>query len=235
MIKITIENQDIDLLRKKIKNIHLTVYPPDGRVRLSVPVLMDDEAVHNFIISKLSWINKQRKKYSSYEPLPVKEFVSGEIHRFLGDEYILNIIETTGKQHIKLYDNKFMDMYVRKESTIEKREKILTEFYRQNLKDIIPSYIKKWESIMGVKVNEFGVKLMKSRWGTCNVRDKRIWLNLELAKKNIRCLEYIIVHEMVHLLERHHNNNFKEYMTKFLPDWKSIKDELNGLTFNINK
>ena len=235
MSKITIENQDIELLRKKIKNIHLTVYPPDGRVRLSVPVLMDDEAVHNFIISKLSWINKQRKKYSSYEPLPVKEFVSGEIHRFLGDEYILNIIETTGKQHIKLYDNKFMDMYVRKESTIEKREKILTEFYRQNLKDIIPSYIKKWESIMGVKVNEFGVKLMKSRWGTCNVRDKRIWLNLELAKKNIRCLEYIIVHEMVHLLERHHNNNFKEYMTKFLPDWKSIKDELNGLTFNINK
>ena len=235
MRKITVENIDIGLVRKKIKNIHLTVYPPDGRVRLSVPVLMDDEAVHNFIISKLSWINKQRKKYSSYEPLPVKEFVSGEIHCFLGDEYILNIIETTGKQHIKLYDNKFMDMYVRKESTIEKREKILTEFYRQNLKDIIPSYIKKWESIMGVKVNEFGVKLMKSRWGTCNVRDKRIWLNLELAKKNIRCLEYIIVHEMVHLLERHHNNNFKEYMTKFLPDWKSIKDELNGLTFNINK
>ncbi len=235
MRKITVENIDIDLVMKKIKNIHLTVYPPDGRVRLAVPLQMDDEAVKTFFISKLPWINKQIKKYSSYEPQPVKQFASGEIHYFLGDEYIINIIETTGKQHIKLSDNKFMDMYVKKDSTVEKREKILTEFYRQMLKDIIPSYIEKWESIMGVKVNEFGVKNMKTKWGTCNVRNKRIWINLELAKKNPKLLEYIIVHEMVHLLEKSHNQVFKNYMNKFLPDWKSIKDELNGLTININK
>lgn len=228
MSKITIENIDIELVRKKINNIHLTVYPPDGRVRLAVPVHMDDNAARNFALSKLSWINKQRNKYRTYKPLPVKEFISGELHYFLGDEYILNIIETTGKQHIVLSDNKFMDMYVRKDSTLDKREKILTEFYRQKLKEMIPPYIEKWEKIMGVTVSEFGVKSMKTRWGTCNVRDKRIWINLELAKKNPKFLEYIIVHEMVHLLEKSHNHVFKSYMTKFLPDWKILKDELNG-------
>ncbi|NMA66377.1 MAG: M48 family metallopeptidase [Clostridiaceae bacterium] len=227
MAKITIENIDIELVKKKIKNIHLTVYPPDGRVRLAVPVHMDDDAARSFALSKLSWINKQRNKCSNHEPLFIKEYISGEIHYFLGDEYILNVIETTGKQHVELSDNKFMDMYVKKNSTVEKREKILIEWYRQNLKDLIPSYIEKWEKIMGVTVNEFGVKSMKTRWGTCNVRDKRIWINLELAKKKTRCLEYIVVHEMVHLLEKSHNHVFKNYMTKFLPDWKSIKNELN--------
>ena len=226
MNKITIENIDIELVRKKIKNIHLTVYPPDGRVRLAVPVHISDEAAKNFVVSKLSWINKQRKKYSTYKPQPEKEFVSGEIHHFLGEEYVLNVIETTGKQHVELNNNKFMDMYVRKGSTIVKREKILTEFYRDNLKEMIPPYIEKWEKIMGVTVNEFGVKLMKTRWGTCNVRDKRIWINLELAKKNPKFLEYILVHEMVHLLEKSHNQVFKNYMTKFLPNWKNLKDEL---------
>ncbi len=226
MSKITIENIDIELIRKKIKNIHLTVYPPDGRVRLSVPQQMDDVAVKSFVISKLSWINKQRKKYSNYKPLPVKEYISGETHHFLGEEYVLNIIETTEKQHVEIKDIKFMDMYVRKCSTIEKREKILIEFYRENLKEMIPQYIEKWEKIMGLTINEFGVKLMKTRWGTCNVRDKRIWINLELAKKNPKFLEYIIVHEMVHLLEKSHNQSFKNYMTKFLPNWKSLKDEL---------
>lgn len=108
----------------------------------------------------------------------------------------------------------------------------MSEWYRQKLKEIIPSYIEKWEKIIGVKVNEFGIKKMKTRWGTCNTRDKRIWINLELAKKAPRCLEYIIVHEMVHLLERHHNKAFKDYMSEFLPEWKSIKNELNGISLH---
>ncbi len=235
MSKITIENIDIELIRKKIKNIHLTVYPPDGRVRLSVPVHMNDEAVRVFIVSKLSWINKKKKQFTTLEKQTEKKFTSSENHYFLGTEYLLNVIETTGKQHVELRYDKYIDLYVRPDSTVEKREKVLSEFYRQNLKDIIPSYIEKWESIMGVKVNEFGVKLMKSRWGTCNVRDKRIWINLELAKKNKRCLEYIIVHEMVHLLEKSHNQVFKNYMSKFLPDWKIRKDELNDLIFDSRK
>ena len=229
MSKITIENIDIELIRKKIKNIHLSVYPPDGRVRLAVPEQMDDEAIRSFAVSKLPWINKQRKKFATQERLTEREFVSGESHYFLGTRYLLNVIETTGKQHAELRNDECIDLYVRSGSSVEKREKILSEWYRQNLKEIIPPYIEKWENIMGVKVNDFGIKLMKTRWGTCNIRDKRIWINLELAKKNLRCIEYIVVHEMVHLLEKHHNQIFKNYMNKFLPDWKIIKDELNGL------
>ncbi|NLA13618.1 MAG: M48 family metallopeptidase [Tissierellia bacterium] len=228
MDKITIGNIDIDLIRKNIKNIHLSVYPPDGRVRLAVPERMNDEAVRLFATSKLAWITKQRKKFSEQDRQTAREFVSGESHYYFGTRYLLNVVETTGKQHIELRGNKYIDLYVRPESTVEKREKIMSDWYRQSLKKIIPAYIKKWEEIMGVTVNDWGVKLMKTRWGTCNVQDKRIWINLELAKKNPQCLEYIIVHEMVHLLERHHNEKYKAYMDKFLPNWKSIKDELNG-------
>ena len=228
MDKITIGNIDIDLIRKNIKNIHLSVYPPDGRVRLAVPERMNDEAVRLFAVSKLAWITKQRKKFSEQDRQTAREFVSGESHYYFGTRYLLNVVETTGKQHIELRGNKYIDLYVRPESTVEKREKIMYDWYRQSLKKIIPAYIKKWEEIMRVTVNDWGVKLMKTKWGTCNVKDKRIWINLELAKKNPRCLEYIIVHEMVHLLERHHNEKYKAYMDKFLPNWKSIKDELNG-------
>lgn len=228
MDKITIGNIDIDLIRKNIKNIHLSVYPPDGRVRLAVPERMNDEAVRLFAVSKLAWITKQRKKFSEQDRQTVRKFVSGESHYYFGTRYLLNVVETTGKQHIELRTNKYIDLYVRPESTVEKREKIMYDWYRQSLKKIIPAYIKKWEEIMRVTVNDWGVKLMKTKWGTCNVKDKRIWINLELAKKNPRCLEYIIVHEMVHLLERHHNEKYKAYMDKFLPNWKSIKDELNS-------
>ena len=228
MDKITIGNIDIDLIRKNIKNIHLSVYPPEGRVRLAVPERMNDEAVRLFAVSKLAWITKQRKKFSEQDRQTVREFVSGESHYYFGTRYLLNVIETTGKQHIELRSNKYIDLYVRPESTVEKREKIMSDWYRQSLKKVIPDYIKKWEEIMGVTVNDWGVKLMKTKWGTCNVKDKRIWINLELAKKNPRCLEYIIVHEMVHLLERHHNKKYKAYMDKFLPNWKSIKNELNS-------
>lgn len=224
---ISIENIDIELIRKNIKNVHLSVYPPNGRVRLAVPQRMDDEAARAFAVSKLSWIIKQRKKFSMKEIQLEKEYVSGEKHFFLGICYLLNVVEASGKQHAEIRNSKYIDLYVRPGSSKEKREKVLLEWYRENLKNIIPVYIEKWEEVMKVKVNNFGIKLMKTRWGTCNVRDKRIWINLELAKKNPRCIEYVVIHEMVHLIERSHNDIFKGYMSKFLPNWKSIKDELN--------
>ncbi len=231
---IVIEDINIELIKKNIKNIHLSVHPPYGRVRLAVPLRMSDEAVNSFVVSRLSWINKQRKKYAKLEQQSEIEYKSGESHYYLGDRYILNVIETTGKQYIELRNNKYMDLHVKPNSSKDKREKVLTEWYRQNLKLLIPDYIHKWESIIGVSVNEWNVKLMKTRWGTCNIRDKRIWINLELIKKSPRCLEYIVVHEMVHLLERYHNDNFKTYMNEFFPNWKSVRNELNGLTFDIN-
>ena len=235
MERITVGNIDIDVIRKNIKNIYLSVYPPDGRVRLAVPEKMNDEAIRIFIVSKLAWITKQRKKFITQERQTERKFISGESHYYFGTRYLLNIVETTGKQHAELRNNKYIDLYVRPESSAGKRGKILSDWYRQSLKKVIPDCIKKWEEIMGVTVNDWGVKLMKTKWGTCNVRDKRIWINLELVKKNPQCLEYIIVHEMVHILERHHNEKFKAYMDKFLPNWKNIKDELNGLIFDSSK
>ncbi len=228
--KITIEDIDVELIKKKIKNIHLSVHPPYGRVRLSVPLRMGDEAAKKFVESRLPWIKKQRKKYSLNEQPAEITYASGERHNLFGQSYLLNVYEYTGRQHAELKNNESIDLYVRPVSTVGKRKKILDEWYRDNLKSAIPGYIEKWEKVIGVNVKEWGIKLMKTRWGTCNVRDQRIWINLELAKKNPRCLEYIIVHEMVHLLERHHNDIFKSYMTKFLPDWKDIRDELNGLS-----
>ncbi|SET30043.1 hypothetical protein SAMN05660297_01983 [Natronincola peptidivorans] len=229
MDKMTIEGIDMEVILKKNKNIYLSVHPPNGRVRVVAPKKMNPEAVKLFVLSKLSWIKKQRAKFQHQKIQPKREFVSGESHFFEGSSYALNVIETTGKQRVEMRNSNSMDLYVRPESTVEKRQKIMNEWYRNHLKTVIPDYIEKWEDTMEVSVNSWGVKRMKTRWGTCNPAAKRIWINLELAKKSPRCLEYIIVHEMVHLLERNHNARFKEYMDKFLPNWRSLKSELNGL------
>ena len=235
MNNIVINDIEIEVIKKNIKNVHLSVHPPAGRVRLAAPENMDEEAIRLFAISKLSWIKKQRKEFDTQERQSVREFLSGESHYFMGTRYLLNVIESSEKQRVELRNKKYMDLYVRPGHTKGKRERIVSQWYREELKRLIPEYIEKWEGTIGVTVNEWGVKLMKTKWGTCNERDKRIWINLELAKKNPRCLEYIIVHEMVHLLERHHNDRFKAYMDEFLPNWKSIRDELNEMIYESSQ
>lgn len=229
MTNITINNIEIQVTKKNIKNIRLSVHPPDGKVKLSVPDKMDDTAIGNFVTSKISWIEKQKSKFLFHEEQIPNKFITGEEHLYLGERYVLTVFQTSGKQYVELVDNNNLNLYVKPNSSTEKRDKLMNDWYREQLKNLIPDYIKKWEPIMGVKVEEFGVKKMKTRWGTCNTQFKRIWLNLELAKKNPRCLEYIIVHEMVHLLERGHNAKFYAYMDKFLPNWKSIRAKLNGI------
>ncbi len=228
MNSLQIADIEIEVIRKNIKNIHLSVHPPNGRVRLAVPESMNNESVRLFAISKLSWIKKQKKRFESQEREIPRQFVSGESHYIFGKRYLLNVIETKGKQRVEIANNSYINLYARLGSTKEKREKIVDEWYRSNLKREIPKLIEKWEQLMGVSVCEWNVKKMKTRWGTCNVQAKRIWINLELAKKNPRCLEYIVVHEMVHLLERKHNDRFKSFMDKFLPNWRSIKSEINS-------
>jgi hypothetical protein len=235
MNNIVINDIEIEVIKKNIKNVHLSVHPPAGRVRLAAPENMDEEAIRLFAISKLSWIKKQRKEFDTQERQSVREFLSGESHYFMGTRYLLNVIESSEKQRVELRNKKYMDLYVRPGQTIEKRERIVSQWYREELKRLIPEYIEKWEDTIGVTVNEWGVKLMKTKWGTCNEQDKRIWINLELAKKNPKCLEYIIVHEMVHLLERNHNDRFKAYMDEFLPNWKSIRDELNEMIYESSQ
>ena len=235
MNNIVINDIEIEVIKKNIKNVHLSVHPPAGRVRIAAPENMDEEAIRLFAISKLSWIKKRRKEFDTQERQSVREFLSGESHYFMGSRYLLNVIESSEKQRIELRNKKYMDLYVRPGHIKEKRERIVSQWYREELKHLIPEYIKKWENTIGVTVNEWGVKLMKTKWGTCNEQDKRIWINLELAKKNPRCLEYIIVHEMVHLLERHHNDRFKAHMDEFLPNWKSIRDELNEMIYESSQ
>ena len=229
MTNIIINNVKIEIIRKEIKNIRLSVHPPDGRVRLAVPERMTDASIKDFVTSKISWIEKQKSKFELKEEQVQNKFIFGEEHLYLGEKYLLKVVETTGKQYVDLDNN--INLYVRPNSTLEKRESILNGWYRERLKELIRIYIKKWESIMGVNVDEFGVKKMKTRWGTCNIKAGRIWINLELAKKGPRCLEYIVVHEMVHLLEKGHNATFYGYMHRFLPNWTSIKAELNGMKY----
>jgi len=227
MHQIKVSDLVIDVERKDIKNIHLRVYPPDGRVRIAVPQKIDDEAVQLFAISKLSWIKKHQADFKKQERQLKREFVSGESHYFQGKRYLLNVIYHKGSPSVKVIDNTFINLYVREGSDAAQRQKVMLNWYRQQLKQDIPQLIDKWAPVLGVRVNAWGIKLMKTKWGTCNIEAERIWLNLELAKKDPHCLEYVVVHEMTHLLERHHNERFKALMNRFLPNWRFYKDELN--------
>jgi predicted metal-dependent hydrolase len=217
----------VDVVRKNIKNLHLAVYPPNGRVRVAVPLRINDEAVRLFTISKLAWIKRQQAKFAAQERQSAREFVSGESHYYQGNRYLLNVIYRVGIPAVAIRNNKIMDLCVRPGSDTPERERILTTWYRRRLKEEIPPLIAKWEPIIGVQVAEWGVKQMKTRWGTCNIKAQRIWLNLELIKKPVHCLEYVVVHEMVHLLERHHNDRFTAYMNRFMPLWQYYREELN--------
>ena len=229
MDQITISNIKIDVVRKNIKNIHLAVYPPTGRVRIAVPLRVNEDTVRLFAISKLGWIKRHQRKFEGQERMSPREYKHRESHYFQGKRYLLNIIEADAPPKVVLQSKTYIDLYVRPRTPTAKRHKIMNEWYRKELKKIIPKLIEKWKKRMNVKVNEWQIKLMKIKWGSCNIEKKRIWLNLELTKKSINCLEYIIVHEMVHLLERHHNDKFLFYMEAYLPNWKQLKNELNKL------
>ncbi len=227
MHQITVGNISIDVVRKDIMNLHLGVYPPNGRVRIASPLKIDDEAVRLFAISKMAWIKKHQLKFEAQQRQSERQFVSGESHYYKGNRYLLNVIYHNAGSKVEIRNKTYIDLHVRVGSTLEQREKVLTEWYRRQLKDQIPSLIDKWQKIIGIKVNDWGIKKMKTKWGTCTIASCRIWLNLELAKKPEHCLEYIIVHEMIHLIERNHTDRFVAYMNKFMPQWHLYKEELN--------
>lgn len=226
MERIAVGNISIDVEKKDIKNLHLGVYPPNGRVRIAAPLRINDDAIRLFAVSKLAWIKKQQRLFEGQERETEREYISGESHYFNGRRYLLNIIPTTEK-HIVELRHKHIDLYVKKDTPVKNRAAVITKFYRAYLQQQIADLITKWEKKMKVKLSGYGIKKMKTKWGTCNIEAKRIWINLELAKKPQACLEYIVVHEMVHLLERHHNDMFIAYMDKFLPQWRVLKTELN--------
>lgn len=227
--QITVSNITIDIVRKDIKNIHLAVYPPAGRVRIAAPSQVKDDTIRLFAISKLSWIRRQQRQFAEQERLPIREYKQRESHYYQGRRYLLHSIETQSRPKVVLKNKTRIELHIRAGTPLEKRHALMTRWYRAQLKQQIPALIEKWEQIMDVQVNGWQVRQMKTRWGSCNPDQKQIRLNLELAKKPTSCLEYIIVHEMVHLLERHHNDVFLAYMDQFLPHWRQLKAELNKL------
>jgi predicted metal-dependent hydrolase len=230
MQQIELGNISIDVEQKNIKNIHLSVYPPNGKVKIAAPERMDIDTIRVFAINKLKWIKKQQEVFRNQERETKREFIERESHYFQGKRYLLTIIEQETKPKVILKHSE-IELYIRPNTSTKKRKEILDEWYREEIKKIVPKMLEKWEQKIGVKTNEFGVKIMRTKWGTCNIEAKRIWLNLELAKKPVECLEYIVVHELVHLLERNHNAVFVKYMNEFMPKWRFYRDELNRLPF----
>ena len=229
MHQIEVSQIIIDVVCKDIKNMHLAVYPPTGRVRIAVPLRIKDEAVRLFAVSKLSWIRRQKRKFEGQERETSRDYIDRESHYFLGQRYLLNVIEQNSTPKVVIKNKSKIDLYVRPNTATDKRQFIINEWYRTELKKLIPPIIGKFEKKLGVKAKEWRVKRMKTKWGTCNIENKRIWINLELAKKPTICLEYIILHELAHLIERQHNDNFLAHIEKCMPEWKFHKEELNRL------
>ena len=217
----------VEVVRKAIKNLHVGVYPPGGRVRVAAPRRLGDDAVRLAVLSRLGWIRRRRAEFQQQDRQSQREMVTGESHYFLGRRYLLEVVEEEAPPTVSLISNRRIRLGVRPGSDRDKRAAVLDRWYRSRIRDLIPALLSKWESIVGVRVDDLRIRRMKTRWGSCNVEARRIWLNSELAKKPPNCLEYILVHEIVHLLERRHTERFKELMDEVMPLWRAHRDELN--------
>lgn len=224
---IDISGISVEVVRKDIKHFYIGVHPPNGRVRVSAPLHFDEDAVRMAIITRLAWIRQKQAEFAKQERQSEREFVTGESHYFAGRRYRLDVIEQDCPPKVWLPNNTKIALSVRPGSDRAKRGAVMQRWYRQHLRAEVPPLLEKWEPKLGVSVNEVRIKRMKTLWGSCNIGAKRIWLNLELAKKPKSCLAYVLVHEMVHLLERDHNDRFRALMDKFLPQWRTYRDTLN--------
>ena len=225
---IRVSGVSVQIVRKDIKNLHLGVYPPNGRVRVAVPLAVSDDAVRLAVIGKLGWIRRQRGRFTAQVRQSEREMVSGESHYFLGRRYRLRVVKRDGSGHVVLRNRTTLELHVRRESDAKQRERVLQRWYRGRLRELVPPLLAKWETILGVQARGWGIKKMKTKWGACSLDGRRIWLNLELAKKPVQCLEYLIVHELVHLIERHHNDQFIVLMDQHMPLWRLYRQELNS-------
>ena len=218
---------DIQVERKDIKNTHLSVFPPDARVHISAPKYLSDYDILSYAVSKMGWIRKQRALILAQARQTQREYVSGENHYLFGTRYILNVQEVNTKPQIKL-NNVNMNMCVRPGTTEEKRQALLRSFYKIKLQEQLYKFVNKWLQLMEEDEVEWSIRTMKTKWGSCCPKKRKILFNLELGRVPLSCVEYVVVHELIHLKERHHNKNFKVLMSQYLPDWEKIKEKLNS-------
>ena len=225
-MQIEISGIKIEIQKKNIKNLHLAVLPPDGKVRVSAPMHLSDESITMFIRTKLGWIKKQQAKFERQPRQSEREYVSGETLYLFGQQYFLRVEYSYKGNSLVLEGNEAI-LTVRKESNAKQREAFVNEWYRSKLKEKIEIYLPKWERITGLYCDSWQTKYMTTRWGTCNTNTRKIWLNLQLAKKPIECLEYVILHELAHLKVRNHGVEFIVILDQYMPYWRSIKKTLN--------
>lgn len=217
--EIFVEEICVKLLQKRIKNIHLRICAPHGEIRVSAPLRVSLSEIKKFISSKIDWIRAKQIEVKNRKITPLLKFVSGEKHFFLGKEFELQIFEKSKKNAVLIKQNS-LEIYLKKAANQAKLKKIIEDFYRHELLKSAPSIVFKYEQKINKKISKLGVKKMKTRWGSCNPKDRRIWLNLELAKKPIECLEFIIAHEMAHLLQANHSKKFYAVLDDLLPEWR---------------
>ena len=218
----------VDVVLKDIKNVHLSVYPPTGRVRISAPKRMRPDTIRVFAISKLDWIKQQQKKLWEQERETRRDFVERESHYLWGKRYLLVVSKVDEPPSIEVKHSRIL-LRVRPESDVAKRKTVVEEWYRELLKKAVPPLLARWQPLLKVRVERFFLQRMKTRWGSCNHQARTIRLNTELAKKPAECLEYILVHEMIHLLEPTHNARFVALMNQFMPKWEVLRQNLNRL------
>lgn len=225
---ITVSNIAVEVVRKAVENLHLAVYPPKGHVRVTVPRSTTDENVRLAIISRLAWIKKQQAEFRAQPRQTERHYVSGESHYFEGKRYLLDVVERHGRHEVVLTNNARLILYVNPNTSRENRAVVFNEWYRAHLKQKLPGLLDKWQPKVGKVAKSVQIKRMKTRWGSCNTETSRLLLNLELAKKSPECLEYILVHELVHLHERRHNEMFMAHMDRCMPNWRHYRDVLKS-------
>lgn len=224
---LSVAGLEVDVVYKSIKNLHISVYPPVGRVRVAAPERMDDDSIRRAIVQRLPWIRQRREQLRSADRQTARQMLSGETHYVWGEGYRLDVSRTSGNHRVDRI-GKTLWVAATEGADAEERLAVLDRWYRRELKAAIPPLLAKWQPIVGAEASRIVVRHMKTKWGTCVPSSRSLWFNPELAKKNPRCLEYIVVHELTHLHERTHNDRFTELMDRYLPDWRTRRDELNG-------
>ena len=224
---LTVRGIDVDVIYKDIKHLHIGVYPPLGRVRVAAPTRLDDDAVRLAVIQRLPWIRKQRDQLRSATRQSEREMVTGESHYVWGQRLRLKVVTRPGRAHVEAESGRLL-LYVPEGASAEDRRRVLDRWYRAQLRETLPNVISHWEEQLGLQVPAWSIRRMKTKWGSCNRETRHLWFNVELAKKHPDCLEYLVVHEMTHYLERSHGERFAVLMDRNLPGWRSRREHLNG-------
>lgn len=228
MTTLTLGSITIAVVKKDIKNVHLSVYPPAGDVRISAPLRMNLETIRVFAVSKLAWIKEQQKRITGQERESPRGYVERESHYVWGKRYLLKVTEKDSPAEVSLLHNRLV-LQVRPAWSQERIQEFLDAWYRGQIRAAVPAFIRRWEPVLGVKVGQVFVRRMRTKWGSCSRTKSSIRLNTDLAKKPLECLEYIVVHEMAHLIEPTHNSRFLALMDRAMPNWLQYREMLNRL------